>query len=54
MSIRLGAALPERVATRIQRLLGAAPDTAAAVRFLAGPEASYITVSVLKIDGGIL
>jgi len=34
MSIRLGAALPERVATRTKRLLDAAPDPDAAMRFL--------------------
>jgi hypothetical protein len=34
MAIRLGAALPERVATRIQLLLAAAPDPDAAMRFL--------------------
>ena len=34
MAIRLGAALPERIATRIKRLLAAAPDPDAAMRFL--------------------
>ena len=34
MAIRLGAALQEHVATRVQRLLAAAPDADAAVRFL--------------------
>ena len=34
MAIRLGAALPQHVATRIQRLLAAAPDQDAAMRFL--------------------
>ncbi len=29
-------------------------EVAAAIRFLACPEASYITGSVLKVDGGIL
>jgi len=34
MAIRLGAALPERVATRIQLLLASVPDQDAALRFL--------------------
>ena len=34
MTIRLGAALPERIARRIQLLLGSAPDPDAAMRFL--------------------
>ena len=36
------------------RRLGRPEEVAAAVRFLACPEAGYITGSVLKIDGGIL
>jgi len=36
------------------RRFGKPEEIAAAVRFLACPEASYITGSVLKIDGGIL
>ena len=36
------------------RRFGKPAEIAAAVRFLACPEASYITGSVLKIDGGIL
>jgi 3-oxoacyl-[acyl-carrier protein] reductase len=33
--------------------LGAPEDVAAAVRFLAGPEAGYITGQVLAVDGGL-
>ena len=36
------------------RRFGRPEEVAAAVRFLAGNEASYITGSVLKVDGGIL
>ncbi len=36
------------------RRFGQPEEAAAAVRFLACPEASYITGSVLKVDGGIL
>ena len=36
------------------RRFGRPEEVAAAVRFLASPEAGYITGSVLKIDGGIL
>ena len=36
------------------RRFGKPEEVAAAVRFLACPEASYITGSILKIDGGIL
>jgi 3-oxoacyl-[acyl-carrier protein] reductase len=36
------------------RRLGRPAEVAAAVRFLASAEASYITGSVLKVDGGIL
>ena len=36
------------------RRFGRPEEVAAAVRFLACAEASYITGSVLKVDGGIL
>ncbi|HXU76266.1 MAG TPA: SDR family NAD(P)-dependent oxidoreductase [Methylomirabilota bacterium] len=48
---------PERRAAEHRvpmRRLGRPEEVAAAVRFLACPEASYITGSVLKVDGGIL
>jgi 3-oxoacyl-[acyl-carrier protein] reductase len=53
----LGALDPEErkaAQSRIpMRRFGRAEEVAAAVRFLACPEAGYITGSVLKIDGGI-
>ncbi len=36
------------------RRLGRPEEVAAAIHFLASPEASYITGTVLKVDGGIL
>jgi 3-oxoacyl-[acyl-carrier protein] reductase len=47
----------ERSATQARvpmRRFGRPEEVAAAVRFLAGDESSYITGSVLKVDGGIL
>jgi 3-oxoacyl-[acyl-carrier protein] reductase len=34
--------------------LGSGDDIAGAVRFLAGPDASYITGQVLVVDGGMV
>jgi len=48
---------PERKAIHARvpmRRLGRPAEVAAAVRFLACPEAGYITGSTLKVDGGIL
>ncbi len=47
----------ERAAAQMRvpmRRFGRPEEVAAAVRFLAGADASYITGSVLKVDGGIL
>lgn len=47
----------ERAAARARvpmRRFGRPEEIAAAVRFLAGAEASYISGSALKVDGGIL
>ena len=51
----MGAEERKAAAARIpMRRLGRPEEVAAAVRFLACPEASYITGSTLKVDGGIL
>lgn len=50
----LDAAARQSALARVpMRRFGRADEVAAAVAFLAGPEASYITGSTLKIDGGI-
>jgi 3-oxoacyl-[acyl-carrier protein] reductase len=51
----LGPEARQAALTRVpMRRFGTPAEVAAAVRFLACPEAAYITGSVLKIDGGIL
>ena len=48
------AAARQAMVARIpMRRLGRPEEVAAAVRFLACPEAAYVTGSVLKVDGGI-
>jgi 3-oxoacyl-[acyl-carrier protein] reductase len=53
----LGSMTPEQLqaaqAKIPMRRLGRPEEVAAAVRFLACPQASYITGSILKVDGGI-
>lgn len=49
-----GTAHDEQTALALVRRFGRPAEVAAAVRFLACPEAGYITGSILKIDGGIL
>jgi 3-oxoacyl-[acyl-carrier protein] reductase len=51
--------LPESIRTAVVEKIplarfGAPDDIAAAVAFLAGPEAGYITGQVLVVDGGMV
>ena len=53
------AVLPESIRTAVVEKIplarfGAPDDIAAAVAFLAGPEAGYITGQVLVVDGGMV
>jgi 3-oxoacyl-[acyl-carrier protein] reductase len=54
----LAAMTPEETKSAVNKIpmrrFGRPEEVAAAVRFLACPEAGYITGSILKIDGGIL
>jgi 3-oxoacyl-[acyl-carrier protein] reductase len=53
MTRALGDALDAAIAAVPLRRLGSAEEVAAAVRFLALPEAAYITGHVLHVDGGL-
>jgi 3-oxoacyl-[acyl-carrier protein] reductase len=53
MTRAMGDVLDSAVATVPLRRLGSAEEVAAAVRFLALPEAAYITGHVLHVDGGL-
>ncbi len=53
MTNALGTVLDSAVAAVPLRRLGRAEEVAAAVRFLALPEAAYITGHVLHVDGGL-
>jgi len=54
MTATLDAALLERVTQSIPlERIGSAEEVAAAIAFLASPEASYITGHVLHVDGGM-
>ena len=54
MTASLGAATLEAATSAVPlRRLGTAEEVAAAVRFLALPEAAYITGHVLHVDGGL-
>ncbi len=53
MTRALGDVLDSAVAAVPLRRLGSAEEVAAAVRFLALPEAAYITGHVLHVDGGL-
>jgi NAD(P)-dependent dehydrogenase (short-subunit alcohol dehydrogenase family) len=47
-----GQFLKERAETVLMKRLGTAEEVAAAVAFLAGPDASYITGQSINVDGG--
>jgi 3-oxoacyl-[acyl-carrier protein] reductase len=53
MTRDLGAVMDGAVAAIPMKRLGTAAEVAAAIRFLALPEASYITGHVLSVDGGM-
>ena len=53
MTRALGDVLDSAIATVPLRRAGSADEVAAAVRFLALPEAAYITGHVLHVDGGL-
>ncbi len=53
MTRALGDVLDSAIATVPLRRAGSAEEVAAAVRFLALPEAAYITGHVLHVDGGL-
>jgi 3-oxoacyl-[acyl-carrier protein] reductase len=53
MTRALGDALDSAIAAVPLRRVGSAEEVAAAVRFLALPEAAYITGHVLHVDGGL-
>jgi 3-oxoacyl-[acyl-carrier protein] reductase len=53
MTRAMGDVLESAIAAVPLRRLGSAEEVAAAVRFLALPEAAYITGHVLHVDGGL-
>jgi 3-oxoacyl-[acyl-carrier protein] reductase len=59
ISTDMTAQLPEKVREELRRLIplgtfGESEDVAAAVAFIASPEAKYITGQVLTVDGGMV